>query len=205
LPYKKLKFVILLTIQVDVVEMSELKISIRQILRSTYDEIQTLLETVHTSIVLEGEPYCTIQGKAALRNFKLILDHPQFVFDDIFIARQLYFSALPSRNLVINHPKFRSILAAKPRFMDYFYERYGPNAGRTQVGMCQRYIQAENAIRYWKKMQNRRLLFHLYPALIHYSRKFKESYYAPGAAGYMKALKNFTELSHTKTCFITSA
>ena len=130
------------------VEMSELKISIRQILRSTYDEIQTLLETVHTSIVLEGEPYCTIQGKAALRNFKLILDHPQFVFDDIFIARQLYFSALPSRNLVINHPKFRSILAAKPRFMDYFYELYGQNAGLIHFGMCQRNIQAENAIRY---------------------------------------------------------
>jgi hypothetical protein len=175
--------------------MSELNIRIGQILRSSYDEIQALLETASTSIVLEDEPYCTIQGKAALRNFKLIIDHPQFTFDDLFIARQLYFSALPSRNLVINHPKFRTALAAKPQFMDYFYERYGPNAGRTQVGMCQRYIQAENAIRYWKKTQNRRLLFHLYPALVQYSRKFKESYYTPGAAGYTKALKSFQELS----------
>ena len=188
--------------------MTELKISIGQILRSTYDEmLHTLQRAVdtHTKILLEGEPYCNIQGKAALKNFKLILDCPLFVFDDLFIARQLYFSALPSRNIVMNHPKFKTVLEAKTYFIDYFYERYGPNGGTTHLGMIQRYIQAENAIRYWKKERNRRLVFFLYPALVKYTRNFKKVYYAPGEPGYENAFKRFTELSHPKNCITVSA
>ena len=189
--------------------MTELKILMGQIIRGNYEQLKEGLETKlppHTKLFLEDEPYCTIQGKAAIRAFKLVINHPQFVFDDLFIARQLYFSAPASRNVVLKHPKFLKVLNAKPQFMDYFYERYGPNAGMTtHVGMVQRYIQAENAIRCWKKEQQWRLLFNLYPALVKYSRNFKERYYAPGGPGYLKAFQEFSDLAQVNNCFTVSA
>lgn len=187
--------------------MTELKILLGQITRGNYDEMKEALEVKlpkDAKLYIDDEPYCHIQGKQAIRTFELVINHPQFVFDDLFIARQLYFSAPASRDVVMNHRKFQKILETRPHFIDYFYERYGPHAERTHAGIAQRYYQAENAIKYWKKQRNRRLVFFLYPALVKYTRNFRERYYAPGAPGYVKAFKHFTETVHENTCLIVS-
>ena len=75
--------------------------------------------------------------------------------------------------------------------MEYFYERYGPNADKTHMGMLQRYLQVENALRYREKENRMRLAFYLYPALIQHTRNFLQDYYAPGAAGYLKSKARF--------------
>jgi hypothetical protein len=75
--------------------------------------------------------------------------------------------------------------------MEYFYERYGENGGRTEVGMLQRYLQAENAIRYKKKQDRARIAFFLYPALVRYSRNFLARYYVPDGKGYLKTKAHF--------------
>lgn len=149
-------------------------------------------------LIFEFETYCAIQRRSAVKAFKLLLDDPRFVFDDLFIARQLYFSALPSRELVMRHPKFLKLIRAKRNFMEYFYERYGPNANMTHVGMLQRYLQVENALRYREKQTRMRLAFFLYPALIQYSRSFLERYYAHGAPGYLKGKESFEREAQVK-------
>lgn len=174
--------------------MIELKILSGPILRGEYEKVKQALETElpkDVSFLFEDEAYCNIQSREALKTFKLILDHPQFVFDDLFIARQLYFSAPKSQELVIKHPKFLKVVRARQYFTEYFYERFGAHANYTEVGMLQRYIQVENAILSRKKADRIRLAFALYPALVNYIRKFKEQYYAPGGQGYWNAKARF--------------
>jgi hypothetical protein len=176
--------------------MTELKILSAVIVRGEYDKMKQCLESdfpKDATLFFEYEPYCTIQSRASLKTFKLLLDDPRFVFDDLFIARQLYFSAHKSRELVMKHPKFLKVVRERSHFMDYFYERYGEKANITHVGMLQRYIQAENAIRYRSKEDRVRLAFSLYPALIKHIRIFKERYYAPGGHGFLKAMHRFQQ------------
>lgn len=177
--------------------MATIKILPGIIYGGKYDELKAELERLpkDAKITFEDEPYCNIQRRASLKAFKLLINDPRFVFDDLFIGRQLYFSALPSRELVMRHPKFLKIVRARARFMDYFYERYGPNANRTHVGMLQRYLQVENAMRYRAKQDRLRLAFDLYPALTYYARGFLERYYAPGGPGYLKGKASFEALA----------
>ena len=180
--------------------MTEIKIQMGPILRGDYESMKkSLLYEFPTDATLhiEWEPYCEIQRCNALRVFKLIINDPRFVFDDLFVARQLYFSAGQSRSVVLKHPRFLQILRSRKYFSDYFYERYGKNAHQSHVGMLQRYLQAENAIRFWTKQNRWRLTFLLYPALIRYIRNFKERYYAPNAAGYTLAKQEFESLIMT--------
>lgn len=177
--------------------MSNVKMLIGPIIRGQYDQMKEALETLpkDAKLFLEDEPYCNIQSKAPLKTLKLLLDDPRFVFDDLFIGRQLYFSAPKSRDLVMNHPKFAKVVCERPSFMDYFYERYGEDGGMKHVGMVQRYIQAERCITYWKKRRAQALVFFLYPALVRYTQNFKERYYAPEAPGYFRAMKEFQAFS----------
>lgn len=170
-----------------------LNISPGPVIRGEYEKMKQILEDApkDAQLVYEHETYCSVQSRAALKTFKLLINDPRFVFDDLFIARQLYFSALSSRELVMRHPKFLKVVRARPRFMDYFYERYGPDANRTHIGMLQRYLQVDNAMRYRKKQDNLRLAFILYPALTYYARNFVERYYAPGGPGYYKGKASF--------------
>jgi CRISPR/Cas system CSM-associated protein Csm2 small subunit len=121
------------------------------------------------------------------------------MFDDLFIARQMYFSAAQSRDAVMNHPKFEKVVQARKSFMEYFYERYGKNANIKEVGMLQRYIQAERAISQWKEEKHRknqfRVLFVLYPALVKFSRNFTKQYYSPEGKGFYKAKASFESLA----------
>lgn len=174
--------------------MTEFKMLMGPIIRGEYEKVKNGLDTQFPKdgkLMIEDEPYCNLQGRQTLRTFKLILDDPRFVFDDLFIARQLYFSAPSSQNLVMKHPKFRNVVNARAQFTEYFYERYGNAAAGTQVGMYQRYYQAERAIRFWQKQNRQRLVFDLYPALVHYVRSFKERYYAPEGPGYYKVKQHF--------------
>jgi hypothetical protein len=129
-----------------------------------------------------------------------VLDDPRFIFDDIFVARQFYFSAGQGREIVMKHPKFQKIVKGRKYFMDYFYERYGDNAGTTHVGMLQRYIQAERVIQFWKEEQKKkntfRIPFLLYPALVKYSRNFLERYYNPEGQGYLNTKRHFERYKH---------
>lgn len=146
------------------------------ILRGEYDKMKHALEheiPKDAKLIIEAEPYCNLQKRSVLKVFQLVINDPRFVFDDLFIARQFYFSAGQGRTIVIKHPKFMKILRAREHFIEYFYERYGPDANRTHLGMLQRYLQAENAIRYWNKQNRFRIVFLMYPALIRYIRRFK--------------------------------
>jgi hypothetical protein len=177
--------------------MTEIKIQIRAIIRGDYEKMKYTLDNEvpnDATLLLEDEPYCNIQDRNSLRVFKLIINDTRFVFDDLFIARQLYFSAGKSRAVVMKHPKFLQILRARKYFSEYFYERFGKDANRTHVGMLQRYLQAENAIRFWNKQNRWRLTFLVYPALVRYIRNFKMRFYAPSAAGYLLAKKEFESL-----------
>lgn len=169
------------------------------ILKGDAKAFQKVLEDLPSDakLIFEFETYCAIQRRSAVKTFKILLDDPRFVFDDLFIARQLYFSALPSRELVMRHPKFLKIVRARRSFMDYFYERYGANADRTHVGMLQRYLQVLNALRYREKENRMRLAFYLYPALMQHSKNFLERYYAPGAPGYLKSKASFEREAYT--------
>lgn len=174
--------------------MQEITVPMKLIYSGDYSQMKNALDYDYpseASLFLLGEPYCTLQDKKVLEVFKLVLDDPRFVFDDLFVARQLYFSAPKSRNLVMKHPKFVKVVRSRKNFMDYFYERYGPYADRENVGMLQRYIQAEKAITHWEKKMQFRVLFHLYPALIKHTRKFREKYYTPGELGSLRAAEDF--------------
>jgi hypothetical protein len=182
--------------------MSELRMLIGPIIRGQYNQMKEALDTKlpkDVKLYLEDEPYCNLQGRAVIRTFKLLMDDPRFVFDDLFIARQLYFSAAQSREAVMNHPKFKKVVQARNSFMEYFYIRYGANANITEVGMLQRYIQAERSIAQWKeenKKKNQfRVLFILYPALVKFSRRFIEDYYSPEGKGYYKSKASFEALA----------
>lgn len=185
--------------------MKQVKIRMTLVYKGDYVAMKKELEQLpqDVSLLIEDEPYCAIQQKSVCNTFKLVLHDPRFVFDDLFVARQFYFSSGPSREIVMKHPKFLSVINKKKYFMDYFYERYGSNAGTTHVGMLQRYIQAERVIQFWRKRthtQNQfRILFHLYPMLVKYSRNFKERYYAPDGPGYLRALANFQRHKHMAT------
>lgn len=173
------------------------------IIRGQYDQMKEALDVTlpkDAKLYLEDEPYCNIQSKASLKTLKVLLDDDRFVFDDVFIGRQLYFSAPKSRDLVMNHPKFAQVVHARASFMDYFYERYGPDGGMKHVGIVQRYIQAERAINYWRRQRNQAIVFFLVPALIRYIRSFKERFYSPGGPGFLLAEKDFhaQELLHLK-------
>jgi hypothetical protein len=186
--------------------MADLKLLPGQIYRGNYDAMKEALEKSlpkDAKLYLEDEPYCNIQSRSAVRTLKLVMDDPRFVFDDLFIGRQLYFSASPSRDAVMSHPRFPAVALAYPSFTEYMYKRYGENAGMTHVGMAQRYYQADRAIQQWKRDRNIRLVFFLYPALIRHIRSFKQRYYAPGGLGYTKALANFTSLAHKHDTFFT--
>lgn len=177
--------------------MTEIKIQMKDIMGGDYEMMKyTLMNKVPKDaiLVLECEPYCNIQHLPSLRVLKQVINDPRFVFDDLFVARQLYFSAGKSRSVVMRHPKFLQVLRARKYFIDYFYERYGKNANITHVGMLQRYLQAENAIRFWNKQNRWRLAFLLYPFLIRYVRNFKMRFYAPSAPGYNLAKKEFESL-----------
>jgi hypothetical protein len=177
--------------------MSQLSILPGPFINGDYEIVKHALEieiSKDTKIIFEYEPYCNIQTKKSLKTFQLLLDDPRFVFDDLFIARQLYFSAFKSRNLVMKHPRFLKVVNARVNFTEYFYERYGENGGRYHNGMYQRYYQAQKAIQYWRKENLKRLVFHLYPALIQYTRSFKERYYAPNGPGFLKAKEHFEEM-----------
>jgi hypothetical protein len=177
--------------------MTELKILAGPIVRGEYEKLKEVLKNEShkdATLVFDYEPYCNIQSRQSLRTFKLLLDDPRFLFDDLFVARQLYFSSSNSRNLVMNHPKFRNVVNGRIHFTEYFYERYDNSEG-TKVGMYQRFYQAERAIKLWRKENLQRLVFHLYPALIHYVRRFKQRYYAPEAPGFWKAKSEFEELA----------
>jgi hypothetical protein len=173
--------------------MTELKILAGPIFRGDYERLKEELETIpeDANLVFEIEPYCNIQSRPALKTFKLLLDDPRFVFDDLFVARQLYFSSAKSRKLVMNHPKFQTILKGRVHFTEYFYERYKNAPEGTKLGMYQRFYQASRAIRAWKRENFQRLAFHLYPALVHYTQRFKQRYYAPDGNGYFNAKTRF--------------
>lgn len=180
--------------------MVELKILSALVVRGEYEKMKQAFDVelpTDATFLFEYEPYCSIQSRASLKTFKLLLDDPRLVFDDLFIARQLYFSAHKSRELVMKHPKFLKVVRARHHFMDYFYERYGEKANITHVGMLQRYLQAENAIRYRKKQDRIRLAFSLYPALVKYTQRFKERYYSPDAPGFQKAMARFQETANS--------
>jgi hypothetical protein len=183
--------------------MTELKLLSGHIYRGNYTAMKDTLENEipkDATFILEGEPYCNIQSKAALRTLQLVLDDPRFVFDDLFVARQLYFSAGGSRDLVMNHPRFVAVATAHTSFIDYLYIRYGKDAGVKHEGMAQRYYHAELNIRKWKKKkQNSRIVFFLYPALVRHIRVFKQRYYAPESVGYYKSLSHFTSLLQEET------
>ena len=175
-------------------QMTEFKILQGPILRGEFDKLKRALDVefpTDAKLFFEAEPYCNIQSRAALKTFKILLDDPRFVFDDLFVARQLYFSAPASRNLVMKHPKFRKVVNGRVHFIEYFNERYANAPEGTQIGMYQRYYQAERAIKFWRKENLQRLVFHLYPALVTYARSFKERYYQPGGVGFCKAKKDF--------------
>jgi hypothetical protein len=181
--------------------MTEIQISLGTVMKGDYETMKkSLLYEFPTdaTLLMEWEPYCNLQRSNAVRVLKLIINDPRFVFDDLFVARQLYFSAGQSRDIVMRNPKFLRILRSRKYFSEYFYERYGKNAGQTHVGMLQRYLQAENAIRFWSKQNRWRVAFLLYPALMRYIRKFKERYYAPNAAGYILAKQDFDLLACCK-------
>lgn len=171
----------------------EIKINASILYSGKYDALKASLASLpsEAKLFFEAEPYCTIQEKASLQTMKLLLDDPRFVFDDLFIGRQLYFSSGALRKLVMSHPKFLKVVRARKSFLDYFYERYGSNANRTHVGMLQRYLQVENLLQYRKKRNNFRLTFLLYPALISHIRSFKHRYYAPNGLGFLKAKSHF--------------
>jgi hypothetical protein len=188
--------------------MADLKLLPGQIYRGNYDAMKEALETKcpkDAKLYLEDEPYCNIQSRSAVRTLKLVMDDPRFVFDDLFIARQLYFSAAPSRDAVMSHPRFAAIALAYPSFTEYLYKRYGENAGITQVGMAQRYYQADRAIQQWKRERRIRLAFILYPALVRHIRAFRERYYAPEGLGYLKAFADFKQHAQELTLLTTSA
>lgn len=173
--------------------MTEFKIHAGLIIRGEYERLKEELETIpdDVKLVFEMEPYCNIQSRASLKTFKLLLDDPRFLFDDLFVARQLYFSASKSRNLVMNHPKFLSVVNGRVHFTEYFYERYKNAPEGTKVGMYQRFYQASRAINIWRKENRFRLVFHLYPALVRHIRQFKQRYYAPDGNGYFNAKTRF--------------
>lgn len=157
--------------------MSDATLLLGLILRGRYDQMKETLDSrvpSDTPLYLDTEPYCSIQSNASLDTFALLLEDDRFVFDDLFICRQLYFSALPSRNLVMNHPKFAAVVYARASFVDYMYERYGKDARWKHDGMAQRYIHAERTIRYWKRRRAHALVFFLYPALHRYVNRVKK-------------------------------
>jgi hypothetical protein len=177
--------------------MTEIKVSIGPLFREEYENMKYTLDheiPPSSKLLLEDEPYCNLQSKKSLKLLKLVINDPRFVFDDLFIARQLYFSAMPSRTVVMKHPMFLKVLRARRRFLDYFYERYGEDANVKMVGMLQRYLQAENAIRYWEKLNRFRITFFLYPSLVKHIRSFKKRYYAPDAPGYLRAKDDFERM-----------
>lgn len=183
-------------------KMTEIKIQVGPIYQGRYDDMKDILEKLpkDVKIFIEAEPYCNLQQKSVCNTFKLVLDDPRFVFDDLFIARQFYFSASQGREIVMKHPKFQKVVKERKYFMDYFYERYGDRAGTTHVGMLQRYVQAERVINFWKEQQKKknqfRITFLLYPALIKHSRKFLERYYSPEGEGCLKAKLEFERHKH---------
>lgn len=182
--------------------MAEIKNIMRLVYQGKYDEMKKFLEDLpkETRFFIEDEPYCNLQKKIVCKTFKLVINDPRFVFDDLFVARQFYFSSGESREIVMEHPMFAKVVLARKSFMEYFYERYGVNGGVTHIGMCQRYIHAERSIYFWKERRNKknqfRILFLLYPALVKYSREFRGRYYAPHAPGYLKANENFERHKH---------
>lgn len=88
------------------------------------------------------------------------------------------------------------VFGYKHSFMEYFDKRF-PRRGHE--GMEQRYLICYSRIhmrkQYILRELNKTLAFFLYPALIRYSRQFKERYYTPGTGmGYLKAKAEFGEL-----------
>jgi hypothetical protein len=157
--------------------MTEIKISLGTVMKGDYESMKNSLLyefSTDATLLIEWEPYCTIQRPNALHLLNHIINDKRFIFDDLFIARQLYFSAKQSRDVVMRNPKFLQILRSRNSFTDYFYERYGTNAKVSHVGMLQRYIQAEKAICRWNKQNRWRLLFLLYPCLCRYVQRYRK-------------------------------
>lgn len=120
-------------------------------------------------LILAVEPYCVIQGKRKAACLKILCNDPRFRFDHVFVSRQLYFSTREVHNVILNHPRFKALMDGKKCFMDFFWSNY-PGGQSRYMGMSQRYIQADNVLRYKKRCDNIRLAFFLYPRLVKYIR-----------------------------------
>jgi hypothetical protein len=128
------------------------------------------------------------------RAFKVLISDKRFLFDSLFIDRCLYFTHRELRDVVLGLPRAREWIEDPDKFMrDYkatsTYEGIDNFKG---LGMSQRFVHAGRNVEFWKRRTGWRLMF-LYAALIRWSRRFIERYYAPGGAGMRLAQKRFEE------------
>ena len=142
-------------------------------------------------IELEAEPYCLYQRKAQIQALTLVLNDPRFCFDDLFVARNLYFSTGMIHDALETHPRILALAAAHPSFVHYFSIRYKGIEHKWQ-GMLQRYLQADRSIRMVRKRLFWRLTFLVYPFLRFAIRAWLARYYAPGTGkGFFRGAREF--------------
>jgi hypothetical protein len=158
---------------------------------SAFDAYLSQLPETET-LYLENEPYCNIQRKSSVECFKRLLKDPRFQWDDLFIARQLYFSTHQVHETLRENPRFWRVVNKKKSFMEYVHLRYKRKDGGIYEGMYQRYIRVDDLVIKWRPKEDRfRLAFHLYPFLIFVIRGFLKRYYAPGRKGYLSTQERF--------------
>jgi hypothetical protein len=178
----------------------ENEITLRELIAGgDVDGMRTFLKETGSSVIFQlhhWEPYAAIQKDTQVETLRLLLDDTRFLFDDLFTARALYFSTPQLNRAILRHPRIAQLaLGYQKSFMEYFDKRFRYGA----PGMDQRYIHAINKIACIRKiLLNKKLAFALYPALVRYTRDFKQRYYTPGTgAGYLKVKAEFDRLAKT--------
>ena len=144
----------------------------------------------------EWKPIRTLDSRSQINALQALMDDPRFVFDDFFVAFSTFFTTAKVEIAICDHKRMRAIhLGYTESFFDYYERRFpGGNWDYRDyyTGPSFRFLRMK---KFLMTELRTKVLFFLYPALVRYTRDFKERYYAPGTGkGFLRRKANFEQL-----------
>jgi hypothetical protein len=141
------------------------------------------------------EPYSVLNTPEQLEMLKMVMDDPRFDFSPEFLCACSYWTPKPLRDLVWSHPRAKPWLQRPQAFEAAAVQAYMTKGRTWNAGLGARvhYGDMECAVRAlkYRRQQQWRLTFLLYPALKFWMARRLEDYYAPGGKGYEAAKQRF--------------
>ncbi len=144
----------------------------------------------------DWKPIRTLSRHTQIQALKILMDDKRFAFDDLFVAFSTFFTSAKVEIAICDHKRMRAIhLGYRDTFFDYYERRFpGGNWDYRDyyTGPSYRFLRMK---RFMLADARATLAFVFYPALVRYTRQFKERYYAPGTGkGFLRRKAHFEQL-----------